>query len=35
MIASAINPINHNFDEWWSNERFNFPSPLDEENLAS
>ena len=32
MISS---PINHKFDDRWPKECFNFPSPMDEENLAS
>ena len=32
MIVSVIN---NKFDEWQSKVCFNFPSPLDEKNLAS
>ena len=31
MVSSAIND---KFDEWYLRGRHNFPSPLDEENLA-
>ena len=33
----ALSAINDKFDEWWLGvvtRRHNFPSPLDEENLA-
>ena len=30
-----VSTSNDKFDEWQSKERFNFLSPLDEENLAS
>ena len=34
LIMVIVSEINYKFHEWLSKGPFNFPSPLDEENLA-